>query len=299
MSDANLSPEPTSEPLCDYQGYDYRGEFWAGREYEDSVERIALTRLLPATGRRLVEIGAGFGRLADLYAGYEEVVLLDPARSMLQEARERFKGDGRFIYVLGDAYTLPLSTSAFDVAITVRVLHHLTDVSAAFQEVHRILRRQGVYVLEYANRRNLKEIARYLAGRSRRKPFSLHPVEYAPLHFSFHPAYMEQELREAGFVVERTLAVSSFRLEGLKRLFPVAWLARLDSLLQAPTAPLKLSPSIFHAARTLKEENGTGTIFRCPACGSEDLEERSSSLVCRGCDRAWPVEDSIYNLRLG
>ena len=28
-------------PLCDYEGYDYRGEFWAGREYEDAIERIA------------------------------------------------------------------------------------------------------------------------------------------------------------------------------------------------------------------------------------------------------------------
>nr|HID13463.1 hypothetical protein [Anaerolineae bacterium] len=54
--------------ICDYEGSAYRTEFWGqGREYEDAVERIALQRLLPPSGRRIIEIGAGFGRLADLY----------------------------------------------------------------------------------------------------------------------------------------------------------------------------------------------------------------------------------------
>ncbi len=299
MSDTDLRNKAASTAQCDYEGYDYRSEFWPGRDYEDAVERIALRKLLPASGRRLVEIGAGFGRLAGLYAGYEQVVLLDPARSMLQEAQQRWSGDGRFIYVLGDVYNLPLSTSGFDVAVTVRVLHHLTDVPAAFREVARILDGRGVYILEYANRRNLKEVLRYLTGRSRREPFSLPPVEYSALSFSFHPAYMERGLHQAGFVVERALAVSSFRLAFLKRLLPVSWLARLDGLLQSPTAPLKLAPSIFLAARTQKKDEGTGSMFRCPACGAEDLDEGPSSLVCRGCERAWPVEDGIYNLRSG
>lgn len=286
-------------PLCDYEGYDYRGGFWGGREYEDAVERIALTKLLPAKGGRLVEIGAAYGRLADLYAGYEEVILLDPAKSQLREAQKRRGGDGRFVYVVGDAYSLPLSTSGFDVAVTVRVLHHLTQVPAAVREIHRILRPEGRYVLEYANKRNLKEIIRYLAGRSQRAPFAHQPVEYAPLHFSFHPSYIDEGLRETGFHVERTLAVSSLRLDALKRLFPLSWLIRVDALLQAPTAALRLSPSIFLAARAVKEQQGAGGIFRCPSCAREDLEEAGSTLLCRGCGRHWPIEDGIYDFGVG
>jgi SAM-dependent methyltransferase len=289
----------TSTPLCDYEGYDYRGDFWPGRDYEDAVERIALKRLLPASGGRLVEIGAGFGRLADLYAGYRQVILIDPARSQLRQAQERRPEDNRFIYATGDIYNLPLSTSGSDVVITVRMLHHLTDLSAAFQEVHRILRPQGRYILEYANKRNLKEIIRYLAGRSRKEPFSSQPVEYVPLHFNFHPSYVEEGLQKAGLIAERTLAVSSLRLAFLKRLLPVPWLVRLDGLLQSSTAPLKLAPSIFLLARALKEEEGTEGIFRCPSCGSEDLEERVSSLLCLGCGRSWPIEGGIYDFRVG
>jgi ubiquinone/menaquinone biosynthesis C-methylase UbiE len=286
-----------SAPLCDYEGYDYRGDFWPGRDYEDVVERIALRKLLPASGERLVEIGAGFGRLADMYTRYSQVILLDPAKSQLRQAQERWADDKRFIYVTGDIYNLPLSTSGFDVVLTVRMLHHLTDLSGAFHEVHRILRPRGTYILEYANKRNLKEIIRYLAGRSRKEPFSPQPVEYVPLHFNFHPSYVEGWLQKAGFLAEETLAVSSLRLAFLKRLLPLSWLARLDGLLQSPTGPLKLAPSIFLLARALKEEEGTVGIFRCPSCGSEHLEERTSSLLCRGCGRSWPIRGGIYDFK--
>ena len=98
-------------PVCDYEGSRYRTEFWTReREYEDRAERIALRKLLPARGRRLIEIGAGAGRLADLYLGYEQIVLMDYARSTLAEAREqiaaRFPEHAhRFRLVAADLYT--------------------------------------------------------------------------------------------------------------------------------------------------------------------------------------------------
>ena len=285
-------------PLCDYEGYDYEGAFWPGRDYEDAVERIALGKILPRSGGRLVEIGAAFGRLADLYDGYKRVVLLDPAKSQLREARERLGEDRRLLFVVGDAYQLPLSTSAFDVALTVRVLHHLTDVPAAFKEVHRILRPRGRYILEYANKRNLKEILRFLVGRSRGRPFSLEPVEYVPLHFNFHPSYIESGMRVAHFHVERSLAVSSLRSALLKRLVPQSWLVRVDGALQGPTASFRLAPSMF--LRALAEKTGpeSDRLFQCPACGEEELDEDDSSLRCVNCGRDWPIEDGIYDFGL-
>ena len=82
---ANSQPTP---PICDYEGSDYRTSFWEnqGREYEDLAERIAIHRLLPPRGRCLLEIGTGFGRLVDMYQGYERIILLDYSMSLLQEA---------------------------------------------------------------------------------------------------------------------------------------------------------------------------------------------------------------------
>ncbi len=281
--------------LCDYEGSDYEA-FWSGREYEDAAERIALRRLLPQKGETLVELGAGFGRLADLYRGYERVILLDFARSQLLQAHQRF-GEGNFIYMAADIYRLPLASSVVDTAVTVRVLHHIADLPAALAEVHRILKPKGTYILEYANKRNLKEIFRCLLGRSQKRPFSHEPYEYLDMHFNFHPAYISASLREAGFALQRELAVSQFRLPLLKRLFAPKVLAYLDGLMQKPTALFKLSPSIFVAARAVKKEREPpASLFRCLYCHAP-LQEKETILFCSGCGQEWRPQEGVYDFR--
>ncbi|HAL60918.1 MAG TPA: hypothetical protein DCP08_00740 [Chloroflexi bacterium] len=281
--------------VCDYEGSDYKA-FWPGREYEDAAERSALRRLLPPEGEALVDLGAGFGRLADLYQGYKRVILLDFARSQLLQAHQRF-GEGKFIYLAADIYRLPLASSAVDTAVTVRVLHHIADIPAALAEVHRILKPKGTYILEYANKRNLKEIFRYLLGRSQKRPFSWEPFEYLDMHFNFHPAYISASLQEAGFAPQEELAVSSLRLPVLKRLFAPGVLAYLDGLLQKPTAGLKLSPSIFVAARAVKKEGETPkALFRCLYCYTP-LQEKETTLFCAGCGQEWRPQEGVYDFR--
>ena len=90
-----------------------------------------------ARGRRIVELGASFGRLADLYTGYDQVILLDYAKSGLREAQERLGRSDRYIYVAADIYHLPLAPGACDTAVTVRVLHHLADIPAALRGIAR------------------------------------------------------------------------------------------------------------------------------------------------------------------
>lgn len=102
--------------ICDYEGSTYRTDFWEGRgrDYEDRAERIALRRLLPDGGQRLLEIGAGFGRVTNEYDAYRQVVLLDYSLSQLQYARQHFGDSGRYVYVAADAYHLPFQAGAFD-----------------------------------------------------------------------------------------------------------------------------------------------------------------------------------------
>jgi ubiquinone/menaquinone biosynthesis C-methylase UbiE len=281
--------------LCDYEGSDYQA-FWLGRDYEDAAERIALRRLLPPKGEALVDLGAGFGRLADLYQGYKRVILLDFAKSQLLQAQKRL-GEGNFTYLAADIYRLPLASSAFDTAVTVRLLHHIADIPAALAEIHRLLKPKGTYILEYANKRNLKEIFRYLLGRSQKRPFSTEPFEYLDMHFNFHPAYISASLQEAGFAPEGELAVSNFRLPILKGLFSPRLLACLDGLLQKPTAPLKVSPSIFVSARAIKEEGETQkALFRCLHCHAP-LQEKEMALFCAGCGQEWEPQEGVYDFR--
>jgi len=237
-------------PICNYEGSRYRIEFWEGqgREYEDRAERVALSRLLPPTGKRLIEVGAGYGRLADLYSGFEQIVLLDYARSQLQQARARLGHDERFAYVVADFYRLPFADNTFDTVVTVRVLHHAVDVPAVFAGIHRILAASGTYVLEAANKRNLKAILRYLFHRQSWSPFDLAPIEFVTLNFNFHPRWIAAQLQEQGFTIRRRLAVSYFRIPLLKRLLPAALLAMADRWLQPTGRFWALSPSVFWQA---------------------------------------------------
>jgi len=244
---------PDSRPICDYEGSGYKHDFWVGqgREYEDLAERIALRRLLPARGGRLLEIGAGFGRLADLYAGYDEVVLLDYSRSLLRQAEAALGGDRRFRFVAGDLYDLPFADGYFDAVVMVRVIHHVVDVPAALRQTRRVLAGGGRFILEFANKRNLKAIVRYLLRQQPWSPFERQPVEFVTLNFNFHPAWMVEQWRLAGLQAESTLALSHFRLAPLKRALPARWLARADGLLQPVGAAWLLTPSVMARLRAV------------------------------------------------
>ncbi|MCX6027993.1 MAG: methyltransferase domain-containing protein [Chloroflexi bacterium] len=289
-----------SHAICDYEGTSYRARFWEGqgRDYEDLAERNALRRLLPPRGRRLLEVGAGFGRLVDLYGGYDQIILLDYAKSGLREAQERLGRSSRFLYVAADLYHLPLAPATCDTVVTVRVLHHVADVPAALCGIAATLRPGGSYVLEYANKRNVKAIARYLLGRQPWSPFAVEPYEFAALNFDFHPAWMARELRRAGFRIEAGRAVSHFRHPLFKRLVPAPTLAALDSVIQGVGADWKLSPSIFVRAQVV----GSGDLriaplFCCPACAGGALDEIPEALTCRNCGAVWAISDGIYDFK--
>jgi SAM-dependent methyltransferase len=235
-------------PRCDYEGSTYQRDFWTSeRAYEDRAERIALRRFLPPTGKRIIEIGAGAGRLGDLYLGYDEIWLVDYAHSQLEQARARWGHDSRFRFVQGDIYHLPFPTGAFDTVLTVRVLHHVQDLEAAFDEIGRITTPGGVYLTEFANKRNLKAMLRYTLGRGKvgENPFSEEPFEFVPLNIDYHPVYVRRALENAGFIVGAEAGASFFRLAPLKRLVPASLLAAADAVLQRPAAWLRLTPSIF------------------------------------------------------
>ena len=295
----------SSHPVCDYEGSRYRTEFWTSeRKYEDLAERSALRKLLPPRGGRLIEIGAGAGRLADLYLGYDQVVLMDYARSTLVEAREQITARfphraDRFRFVAADLYALPFVDGLFDTVTMVRVMHHVADVPAALAGIAVILKPGATFALEFANKRHLKAILRYLTRRQSWSPFAQQPYEFAALNFDFHPTWMDARMREAGFSVNRTLAVSHFRWALLKRLLPARILAAADGAIQGVGAACKLAPSVFVRAQApaTNDVAPPGAFFRCPACRSAKMSESPDAVTCGGCGRAWPVREGIYQFK--
>ena len=298
---SSIQPPFERPPVCDYEGSDYQATFWdqGERAYEDQVEAIALRRLLPGGGRLLLELGAGAGRNTPRYQGFERIVLLDYSRTQLVQAQARLGREARYVYVAADAYRLPFAPGLFDAATMVRVLHHMANAPLVLQQVRRVLAQQAVFILEYANKQNIKAILRYALRRQDWNPFSPEPVEFAALNFDFHPASVRRWLGEADFRVERQLTVSHFRLGLLKRWAPLRLLVSMDSLAQLTGNWWQLSPSVFTRCvagdSVLAAE--AGAFFSCPVCSSISLDEIEGALQCAACGRKWAVQDGIYDFR--
>jgi len=304
------SGNPTAHPpVCDYEGSDYQVSFWdqGGRAYEDQAEGVALQRLLPPSGRLLLEVGAGAGRNTPRYGGFERIVLVDYSLTQLQQAQARLGRSERFLYAAADAYRLPFQPGLFDAATMIRVLHHMSEPELALRQVRRVLSPEAVFILEYANKQNLKAILRYSLRQQAWSPFSREPVEFASLNYDFHPAAVRGWLATAGFKLERQLTVSHFRIDVVKRVLPVGILVWLDSLAQYTGRWWQLTPSVFTRSRAVGDPPaaaGEG-FFQCPECETalpaalpavvSAAEE--GLMICPGCGRKWAVRDGIYDFR--
>ncbi len=288
-------------PICNYEGSDYQTSFWdqADRAYEDAVEAVALKRLLPKQGKLMLELGAGAGRNTPRYAGYDQVVLLDYSKTQLQQAQKRLGNTDQYKYVAADVYHLPFVDGLFDGATMIRTLHHMSDARKALQQVRSVLQEKAVFILEFANKQNLKAIFRYLLGKQKWSPFSLEPVEFAALNFDFHPKSIRTWLTECGFGLERQLTVSHYRMGIFKKLIPLKILVWMDSMAQLSGDAWQLSPSVFTRNVTIGQSPSVepGSFFKCPSCGNP-LNDTPPLLVCDKCSQQYPVEDGIYDFRL-
>lgn len=226
----------------------YRDVFWRDRTYEDRCDRLALRQMLPGSGRHLLDLGAGFGRLIDEYGSFERVTLIDASPVMLDAARDRAGEDKRFAFVLAPADRLPIPDDSVDVVVAIRLLVHVEDPGPVFREIARVLRPGGRCIIEFANRRHLLSLLRHAAGRQAWSPRGAGAQQYLPGHFAHQPATVRRQLHDAGLQPVAIRAVSMFRSAWLKKLFGPLRLAALDEWLQVSLGRLVLSPSVFVAS---------------------------------------------------
>jgi ubiquinone/menaquinone biosynthesis C-methylase UbiE len=289
-------------PVCDYEGSDYQERFWGagGRAYEDAAEALALKRLLPVRGQHLLELGAGAGRNTPRYGGFERVTLLDYSTTQLKQALEKLGNGPRYRYIAADIYKLPFAPSSFDAATMIRTLHHFAQPQLALQQVRGCMTGGAIFILEFANKRNIKSVLRYAAGKQKWNPFTRESVEFAELNFDFHPAAIKSILWDCGFMIEDQLSVSYLRADFFKKFFPQKMLTGIEAFLQRTASWTAYSPSLFLRSKTNGESTppNSKTMFRCPACGHFPLEDTPPELACDACGRAYPVKDGIYDFRV-
>ena len=303
----------------DYESYDY-SKFWEDdrRLYEDKAERLALRRLLAGVEREnklFFDIGCGYGRLFNEYKDFETIVLIDYSLNNLKNARDRIarflKNDpeklSSIYFIAADVTSLPVKSGCADVILTVRVIHHLDNPEKYFDEVARILKHEGLYFLEFANKRNFKNILRSFAGRMDTSPFNLKPSQIGETILNFHPEYISTLLTKRNFMIKKSISVSNFRLGFLKRFPGTKTLLFLERIYQKFFSFTLLGPSIF--LKSILNKPGSEGISRnkmmnlediliCNYCGEASLLFDKNRIKCKNCGNTFIRENGIYNFRI-
>jgi len=131
-------------------------------------ERRAILHLLgPVGGKRILDAGAGDGRLTvELAALGAEVTALDISPAMLSRAERRAEQNGvRITTVEGDLNALPFPPGAFDRVISVTVLCFVSQPLQAVRELARVLVPGESLVIADLGRWSAWNLHRWMRGR--------------------------------------------------------------------------------------------------------------------------------------
>jgi ubiquinone/menaquinone biosynthesis C-methylase UbiE len=296
--------------IVDYEGRDYR-DFWEGshkksRSYEDTSERFLIEKLLPSKGDWFIDIGAGYGRLSDLYIHrFSNVVIADYAVSLLKEAKDNHRNNRHesVYYIASNVYHLPFVDSVFHAGLMVRLLHHMKEQTQGLAEIERIFGPDSRFIANYSNKRNILQIAKSAMGRKNLRPYQIDPTEVkeeGDFLSHIHPKYAKEVFGKSGFKIIDSLGTGTFRNKKVMKLVrnPVL----LDKLLQELMGALSLAPNIFLLTTPIEkkgQKKAKKTLLdalQCPACQSI-LKEEDKQLICTKCAVEYPIVDGIYDLR--
>ncbi len=135
-----------------------------------------------------LDVGCGEG--ARLMGQVEYCVGIDIAEAELRRAKEKWPGFG---FVLGDVQYLPFKKETFDTALCSHILEHVHQPKLLLQEVHRVMKKDGLLELEFPNGFSLLEYVNRLFGK-------IGWSGYMHLH-RFSPGDVHQLLKDAGWVI--------------------------------------------------------------------------------------------------
>jgi ubiquinone/menaquinone biosynthesis C-methylase UbiE len=179
------------------------------------------------------------------------VTLAEPSQQQIDIAKDFLEGKPKVEMKLAQAEKLPFADGSVDLAMVVRVIHHLPNPMPAFEEIHRVLEKDGYFLIEFANYANFKNRLKHTV---KLQKMPVDPVDIrtkdSDIPFVNHnPKTVRRQLAQVGFKVEETLSVSNFRSPTLKKILPKNVLVQLEKMTQKPLASTHFGPSTVYLLR--------------------------------------------------
>jgi len=209
--------------LADGLDETYQFEAWAsempGRAYYDVHVSVieeretcvpTLRRVLPGSGKRILESGCGTGRWMAFFERLGHRAFgVDDSAGPLRVARAH---DGDLRLVRGDAIDCPFAAASFDAVFSSYVAEHFADgPQRLLREIHRMLKPGGLLIVTVPYNNAFRRLfthrllqAYYALARWRGRPLTFTEYRYSR-------AEMTAFLRDSGFAVEHVEA-DDFRL---------------------------------------------------------------------------------------
>jgi ubiquinone/menaquinone biosynthesis C-methylase UbiE len=245
-----------------YDTYDYPS-YWEDREYEHKAEYYAIKTLLDEIPKikTILEIGCGHGRLFTSFSyRAKKIVLSDPSATCLSLARKKLKNNKKALFLQSSLENLPnkLRGGSSDLIILVRVLHHIENTQEAFKIVARLLKDNGYFILEFANKSHLKATLKEFIKGNITFPLDIFPIDKRSKRhvknktlpfINYHPDEITEQLKNAGFTIIEKLSVSNIRSTFIKKIVPTTTLIEISKALQKPLSHFNFGPSIFILAK--------------------------------------------------
>jgi ubiquinone/menaquinone biosynthesis C-methylase UbiE len=117
--------------------------------------------LSPTTGDRILDVGAGEGRVAQrvLESGGVEVYVLEPDEKRVASMRSRIPELKCYV---GSSEKMPFESAFFDKLYTTMAAHHFIDLTSALLEFARVLKSEGkLLILDVDPRQRAGRLLRF------------------------------------------------------------------------------------------------------------------------------------------
>lgn len=140
------------------EGYDLYAQSYDDKlDYLNSFEQGLLIKMCgDLNGKKVLDLACGTGRIVPkLLDKKAQVTGIDLSEKMLEIARKK---SSKAVFIQGDMEKLPFVEESFDIVIAAFAIVHLKNLKKCFDEVYRVLKDDGIFVLTNINQKKAPKL---------------------------------------------------------------------------------------------------------------------------------------------